>query len=53
MLLTLLAPAAAPPTGTIVWLRVSGTWKTTTPYTRIAGTWRVATPYTRIAGTWR
>ena len=38
---------------TIVWLKVSGVWKQTTPYIKVGGIWKEATPYIKIGGTWR
>ena len=53
MLLTLLAPQGPPPVGTVVWIRVAGVWKTTTPYIRVGGVWKTSTPYIRVGGIWK
>lgn len=53
MFLTLLAPQGSPPVGTVVWLRVAGVWKITTPYIRVGGVWKAATPFIKVAGTWK
>ena len=38
---------------TIVWLKVSGVWKQTTPFIKISGVWKEATPFIKIGGSWR
>jgi hypothetical protein len=38
---------------TLVWIKVSGTWKTATPYIKVSGTWKTATPYIKVSGTWK
>ena len=34
-------------------IKVSGVWKTATPYIRISGVWKQATPYIKISGVWK
>jgi hypothetical protein len=53
MLLTLLQSSGAPPTNSIVWIKVAGVWKTTTPYIKVSGTWKTATPFIKITGIWK
>lgn len=54
MLLTLLRnTGGAPPSSTIMWLKVSGTWKQVTPFIKVAGTWRQATSNIKVLGTWK
>ncbi len=54
MLLTLLSnQGTAPPTSTIVWLKVAGVWKQTTVYLKVAGVWKTTTPFIKVSGTWK
>jgi hypothetical protein len=50
-LLPLEAPAA-PPAGTVAYVKDAGTWKTATVHVKDGGTWKVATAYVRDGGTW-
>jgi hypothetical protein len=38
---------------TIIWLKVDGVWKETTPFIKISGVWKQATPFIKIGGIWR
>lgn len=53
MFLTLLQSSGAPPTNTIVWIKVAGTWKTATAYINVSGTWKTSTPKIKVSGTWK
>jgi hypothetical protein len=53
MLLTLLSPTGAPPTTTVVWLRVGGVWKQTTVWLKVSGVWKTCTPFVKVSGTWK
>ena len=54
MLLTLLRnTGGSPPATTIMWLKVSGTWKQATPFIKVSGVWKQATPNIKISGTWK
>jgi hypothetical protein len=39
--------------GTIVWIKVSGIWKTTTVFIKVSGVWKQATTFIKISGIWR
>lgn len=41
------------PSGTIIWTKVAGVWKTTTVFTKVSGIWKTATPFIKISGTWK
>jgi hypothetical protein len=45
--------AAAPPTGTIAWLNVSGVWKQLVVWLNVSGTWKTTTPNYNDGGTWK
>lgn len=45
--------ASAPPTNTIVWLRVGGVWKQATVWLRVGGVWKTTTPFVRVSGVWK
>ena len=34
-------------------IRVSGQWKTATPYVRVSGSWKRGTAYVRVSGNWK
>jgi hypothetical protein len=53
MLLTLLSNATPPPISTIMWIKVGGVWKQSTPYIKVSGVWKTATPSIKVSGTWR
>ena len=52
MFLTLFAPQAILPVGTIAYIKVGGVWQTATPYIKVSGTWQLAQPYIKAAGAW-
>jgi hypothetical protein len=52
MFLTLLQSQAAPPAGTVVWLKVSGVWEEIVVWLNVGGTWKTSTPFIKVAGTW-
>jgi hypothetical protein len=45
--------AGTPPVSTIVWLKVAGVWKSTTPYIKVSGVWKTSTPYIKVSGVWK
>lgn len=52
MLLTLLRSGAAP-SGTLSYIKVSGTWQlATVTYIKVAGTWQPATVFFKVSGAW-
>lgn len=53
MLLTLLRGPLAAPSGTIVWLNVSGVWKQVTGWTNVAGVWKQSNGKINVTGTWK
>lgn len=53
MFLTLLQSSGAPPTNTIVWIRIAGVWKQATVFINAGGTWKTATPKLNVTGTWK
>jgi len=53
MFLTLLQSSGAPPTPTIVWIKVAGVWKQATVFLNVSGTWKTATPKIKVSGIWK
>lgn len=41
------------PNYTIVWIKVSGTWRQATPYIKVNGVWKQATPKIKVGGIWK
>ena len=37
----------------IMWIKVGGVWKQSTPHTNVAGTWKQTSPFARVGGQWR
>lgn len=37
----------------IMWIKVGGVWKQSTPHTNVAGTWKQTSPFARVMGSWR
>lgn len=38
---------------TIVWIKVSGVWKTATVFIKVSGVWKQTTPFVNISGQWK
>jgi hypothetical protein len=52
MFLTLLAPGALAPVGTVPYIKVGGVWLTATSYIKVGGAWVTNSPYVKVSGTW-
>jgi hypothetical protein len=52
MFLTLFAPQAIAPVGTLAYIKVLGVWQTATPYIKVGGTWQPAQPFWKDGGVW-
>jgi len=47
------AAPSAPPTSSIVWVKIAGVWKQAVVWIRDNGVWKQATPYIRVSGMWK
>ena len=34
-------------------VKVSGVWKTATPFVKVSGVWKAVTPFYNVSGTWK
>jgi hypothetical protein len=41
------------PVNSIMWIKISGVWKQTTPFIKVSGVWKQATPYIKNGGIWK
>lgn len=52
-MLLLFFKSGTPPTNSVLWIKVAGTWKQATCWIKVAGTWKQATPYIKVSGVWK
>jgi len=51
--LTLLrSSGGAPPSGTIAYIKVAGTWQQSDVYIKVSGAWQLATSFIKTSGAW-
>ena len=53
MLLTLLQSGGTPSNATIVWLKVSGTWRMSLANVNVTTTWKQSKQFVKVSGIWK
>jgi hypothetical protein len=48
-----LLPLEAIVIGNVLWIKVSGVWKSAILWLNVGGTWKQSTPRVKVAGVWR